>query len=112
MNMFEDIDKLKKELPKLTTVSSEVNKIKFNIYQKIAIVIYVICIFLGVLFGNLFPSCGSSSKFYSGVCLTTEFNFSLMLFIWFISFLICFLFYALGHIISLLTSINNSLSKK
>lgn len=110
MNFFEKIDELKVDLPKLSSVNF--NKFDLNIYQKIAVIIYVICLFLGILLGNLFPSCGSSSEFYSNVCVTTEFNFSLMLFIWFVSFLICLLFYALGHIISLLTSINNQLSKK
>lgn len=112
MNLFEEIDNVKVDLPKLKSVSNEVNKLKFNVYQKISIVVFLICVFLGVFFGNLFPSCGSSSEFYSDICATTEFNFSLMLFIWFASFMVCLLFFAIGHIIALLTSINDKLSKK
>ena len=112
MELFEEIDKVKKDLPKLKTVSHEVNKIELNIYQRITMVIFIICLFLGVFFGNLFPSCGSTSEFYSNVCVTTEFNFSLMLFIWFISFIVCLLFFMIGHVIGLLNSINNQLAKK
>lgn len=112
MNMFEEIDLLKKDLPKTKTVFKEVNSIELNIYQRISLVIFVICLFLGILFGNLFPSCGASSEFYSNACDTLEFNFSLMLFIWFISFIIFLLFFMIGRIISLLNSINNRLAKK
>ncbi len=112
MNMFEEIDKVKKDLPKLNSVSEEVSKIKLNSYQRVTAILFIICLYLGVIFGNLFPACGSSTEFYSNVCLTTEFNFSLMLFIWFISFIGCFLFFMLGTIISILTSINDQLRKK
>lgn len=112
MDMFEEIDKVKKDLPKVKSLSREVHKMSFNVYQKIAIVIFLICLFLGVYFGNLFPSCGSTSEIYSNVCLTTEFNFSLMLFIWFTSFIICLFIFAIGHVICLLDSINNQLVKK
>lgn len=112
MNMFEEIDKVKKELPRAKTISKEMNDIELNIYQKISLGIFIICLLLGVLFGNLFPSCGSSSDFYSNVCSTTEFNFSLMLFIWFVSFIVCLLFFMIGRVISLLNSINDRLAKK
>ena len=112
MDLFEEIDKVKEDLPKLNKVSDEVNKIKLNMYQKITVVIFIICLFLGILFGNLFPSCGSSSEFYSNVCVTTEFNFSLMLFIWFISFIFCLLLFMIGHVILLLSEINKNLVKK
>ena len=112
MTMFEEIDELKKDLPKIKTISKEMNKIELNIYQKISVCIFIICLLVGILFGNLFPSCGSSSEFYSNVCITTEFNFSLMLFIWFVSFIVCLLFFMIGRVISLLNSINDGLSKK
>lgn len=112
MNMFEEIDRLKKDLPKLRSVSKSVNKIDMNIYHKISLGIFIIFLFLGVLFGNLFPSCGSSSEFYSDICMSTEFNFSLMLFIWFSSFLVCLFIYAIGDIILLLNSIRDELAKK
>ena len=112
MEMFEEIDKVKKELPKLTSISNGLNLKSVNIYQKIAIVIFIIFLFIGILFGNLFPSCGSSSEFYGGYCLATEFNFSLMLMIWFLDFLLSMFFYAIGHIIALLSAINDKLTKK
>ena len=49
MNMFEEIDKLKKDLPKAKTISKEMNDIELNIYQKISVVIFIICVLLGVL---------------------------------------------------------------
>lgn len=109
MNMFDEIEKEKVELPKMKTIQKEVDKIELNLYQRLSIIIYVFCIFLGIVFGNLFPVCGSSSALYSGTCLTTEFNISLMLFIWFASFLVCLFIFALGHIIGLLSSINKKL---
>ena len=112
MNMFDEIDKLKKELPKFKTVANEIVSNELNNYQIIAIVTFCIAFCVGIIFGNLFPACGTTSSIYSTTCSTTEFNFSLTLSIWFISFLICVLFYGLGHIISLLESINKNLSKK
>ena len=112
MNMFEEIDKVKKDLPKLNNVSKEVQKVEINLYQEISIVLLIIGLFTGVFLGNLFPSCGSSSSFYSTICSTTEFNFSLMLFVWFISFLVFLFFYGIGQIIALLSSINDKLDKK
>ena len=111
MNMFEEIDRDKAELPKVKTIVKQIDKTEFNGYQRFAVVTYFVCFFLGIIFGNLFPTCGSSSMLYGDVCVTTEFNFSLMLFIWFVSFLICLFFFALGHIIAILSSINDKLSK-
>ena len=105
-----EIEREKAQLPKIKSIEKEVGKYTFNGYQKFAIVVFLICFCFGIILGNLFPACGSSSNFY-GVCTTTEFNFSLMLFFWFISFLVCLFFFAIGHIISLLTSINESLRK-
>lgn len=110
MNMFEEIEKAKEDLPKLKTITKEVSHYQFNGYQKFAIVVFLVCFCFGIILGNLFPACGSSSNFY-GRCTTTEFNFSLMLFFWFISFLVCLFFFAIGHIISLLTSIEEALRK-
>ena len=110
MNMFDEIEKQKEDLPKFKTIPREVSKYSSNGYQKFAIVVFCVCFCFGIILGNLFPVCGSSSNFY-GTCTSTEFNFSLMLFFWFVSFLLCLFFYALGHIISLLTSIDNQLRK-
>lgn len=112
MNMFEEIDREKKELPKIHSLEKEVGKYTFNWYQKFSIVTYIVCFCLGIIFGNLFPACSSSTTMYSNSCLTTEFNFSLMIFFWFASFLLCLFFFALGHIISLLTSIDKKMSKR
>lgn len=109
MNMFEEIEKSKTELPKAKNISKEFSKMKLNFYQIFAIFTYFIIFCLGIIFGNLFPVCGSSSTLYSGVCLTTEFNFSLMLCIWFFGLVICMFIFAIGHIIGLLESINKKL---
>ena len=111
MNMFDEIDKVKKKLPTLKTVTNEVTSHNLNNYQIVAVVTFGIAFCVGIIFGNLFPSCGTTSNIYSSGCATTEFNFSLTLTIWFISFLVSVLFYVLGHIISLLENINKNLTK-
>lgn len=111
MNMFDEIQNERVELPKIKSIQKEVDGFQFNAYQKLAIVIFIFCIFLGVVFGNLFPVCGSSSALYSGACLTTEFNISLMFFIWFISFIVCLFIFMIGHVIMLLTMINKKMKK-
>ena len=110
MNMFEEIEREKQDLPKIKNITKEISHYTFNGYQKFAIVTFFVCFCFGIILGNLFPACGTSSNLY-GSCTTTEFNFSLMLFFWFVSFLGCLFFYAIGHIISLLTSIDESLRK-
>ena len=109
MNMFDEIEQEKKNLPKINTLTNQVVKYEYNNYQIFSIVVFCICFILGIIFGNLFPTCGSTASYYSDVCLATEFNVSLMFCIWFVSFLICLFFFAIGHIISLLESINNKL---
>ena len=111
MNMFDEIDKVKKKLPTLKTVTNEVTSHNLNNYQIVAVVTFGIAFCVGIIFGNLFPSCGTTSNIYSSGCATTEFNFSLTLTIWFISFLVSELFYGLGQIISLLENINKNLTK-
>jgi len=112
MNFFEEIETAKRELPKLNSITKRVEKKKFNGYQIFSIVTFCVCFCLGIIFGNLFPACRSSSYIYSGVCTNTEFNFFLMIIFWFVSFLLCLFFYAMGTIIELLSSINNRLGKK
>ena len=109
MDMFEEIDKIKNELPKYNTISKQVGKIEFNVYQNIAFALGLFVFVVGIIFGNLFPSCGNTSSYYSGVCLTTEFNFSLMIACWLVGFLICLVIYGMGHIIQLLSNINEKL---
>lgn len=111
MNMFEEIEREKEDLPKLGNLAQAVGNVELNGYQKFAIVTFLVCFCFGIVLGNLFPVCGTSSNFYAN-CTTTEFNFSLMVFFWFISFLVCLFFFAVGHIILLLTSIDRNLRKK
>lgn len=111
MDLFEEIQKEKKDFPKVHSVKDEVSKYEFNFYQGFAISIFVLCFFLGIIFGNLFSTCTTTSYFYSDACLVTEFNFSLMITIWFIGLLVCVFFFALGHIIELLREISKKLDK-
>ena len=110
--MFEEIEKIKEELPKANNIGKQISKVKLNFYQIFALFTYCIIFFLGIIFGNLFPTCGTSSALYSGVCVTTEFNFSLMLCIWFVGLIVvCIFIFAIGHIINLLEAINYKLKK-
>lgn len=111
-DLFYQIDKINMDFPKLKKIANDVTSRELNGYQAIALVIMGICFCLGIIFGNLFPSCGSTSGLYDSTCNTTEFNFSLTICIWFIGFLVCTFFYAIGHIISVLESINENLKKK
>ncbi len=111
MNMFEEIEKYKEELPKAKVISSQIKKVRLNFYQIFAIFVFVVIFILGILLGNLFPICGSSATLYSGECLTTEFNVSLMLFIWFCGMILSLFIFAIGHIIILLEAINRKLKK-
>ena len=112
MDFFEEIHKVKKDFPKVNTVTDEVSSYELNFYQIFAIGIFVVCFFLGIIFGNLFATCETTSYFYSDACLVTEFNFSLMISIWFISLLVSVVIFAIGHIIALLAEISQKLSKK
>lgn len=111
MNMFEEIEKSKAELPKVHNIERKIRKGNYNFYQIFALVCFAVILLVGVIMGNLFPSCGTSSEMYSGICLTTQFNLSLMICIWFIGFVFCLFVFAIGHIINLLDSINKKLSK-
>lgn len=111
MDFFEEISKSKKDFPKYNTITKEVKKLKFNFYQGFAIVFFIVSIFLGIIFGNLFAACKTSAYFYSDTCYVTEFNFSLMITIWFLGLLVSMFIFSIGHIIALLTSINEKLGK-
>ena len=111
MNMFDEIEKVKAELPMAKTIGKEIKKVRLNFYQIFALFTYFVVIVLGIIFGNLFPTCGTSSALYSGVCVTTEFNFSLMLCIWFVGLILCLFIFSKGHIINLLEAINRKLKK-
>lgn len=111
MDMFEQIEKEKKDLPNVKSIKKKFRQLKFNGYQKFAIVTYVLCIIFGIILGNLFPSCGSSVAVYNNTCVSFEFNSFLMIGIWFVSLFVCMLFFEIGHIIGLLSSINKNMSK-
>ena len=111
MNFFEEISKQKKDFPKMHHFANEVKSYELNFYQAFAIGMFIICFFLGIIFGNLFATCETTSYFYSDACLVTEFNFSLMIAIWFVGLILCVFFYSIGHIIELLTNISDKLSK-
>ena len=111
MNMFEEIEKIKEELPKANNIGKQISKVKLNFYQIFALFTYCIIFFLGIIFGNLFSTCKASSYYFSDTCLVNEFNFSLMVVIWFIGLLVSIVIFSIGHIISLLTEISEKLSK-
>ncbi len=111
-DLFSQIDSIDKDFPKVRKLLNDISSHELNGYQIVALVTFGISFGVGIIFGNLFPSCGSTSGLYNSVCKTTEFNFSLTICIWFIGFLLCVFFYAIGHIISVLESINQKLSKK
>lgn len=111
MDFFEEIHDLKKDFPKVNSVTREVSNYELNLYQIFAIGIFVVCFFLGIVFGNLFATCETTSYFYSDACLVTEFNFSLMISIWFVSLIVAIVIFAIGHIIALLSEILEKLSK-
>ncbi len=109
---FGKIEKVKVKLPKWNSISRNVKTRKLNFYQTFSVVVFCVCFFIGIILGNIFPSCGNSATIYSKICYDTEFNFSFMIFFWFVSLILCLFFYGLGTIIQLLSSINDKLSKK
>ncbi len=109
-DLFEEIDKYKEDLPKFDRTISDVKKYKFNFYQKFAIFFELICLFGGIILGNIFPSCGSS-KMYSNYCTVTEYNISLTISTWFLGFIVAIFIFGLGHIINILGEINNKIKK-
>lgn len=111
MELFEEISKTKEDFPKINNISNQVKKYKLNFYQIFAIGLFIVFFFLGIIFGNLFATCDTASYFYSDACIATEFNFSLMICIWFLSLLIAIIIFSVGHIISLLSKIDEKLSK-
>ena len=108
--MFEEIDKLDKKLP----TSKEIKKYrktiteKYNLYQIIAIGVFVVGFIMGIILGNNYAQCESYSKI-NEMCLEETFNIGFMLFTWIITFVIGVLIIALGQIIQLLTKINEKL---
>ena len=111
MNLFDEIHEIKEEFPKLHSVTNEVKQQELNFYQRFAVGVFVLCFFLGIVFGNLFATCEATSYFYSDSCLVTQFNYSLMIVIWFCGTLLSVLLFSIGHIITLLGEISEKLGK-
>ena len=111
MDLFDEVNKSKKDFPKANSVKNKFDSYKLNIYQMFAIGVFVVCFFLGIIFGNLFSTCTTTSYFSSDTCLVNEFNYSIMFGIWFISLLVCVFIFAIGHIIAILSQINEKLNK-
>ncbi len=109
MGLFEEINENKKDFPKVHSVKDKVDGYKLNAYQIFAIAVFVLCFFLGIVFGNLFSTCTTVSYFSNKACVGTEFNFSIMFAIWFISLIVSTILFAIGHIIALLTEISKKL---
>lgn len=108
--MFEDIEKQKKDLPKIKSLTKEVQKYDLNIYQKFGMLIVVIAIILGIILGNSYNTCTPSITYGSENCIS-QFDFSLMLEVWFAGLIMGFLFFGMGHIVYLLNDISNKLGK-
>ena len=111
MDLFEEISKTKSDFPKIKSIKKEFSGKKLNLYQIFSIGLFVVFFFLGIIFGNLFSTCKASAYYFSDTCLVNEFNFSLMVVIWFIGLLVSIVIFSIGHIISLLTEISEKLSK-
>ena len=104
-DLFDEIDKEKKSLPKLKKISNEVTKTReHNFYQKLAYWLFAFFFIIGIILGNIFPACTETSTLFK-TCTNTEYNLALTLIFWLASFVFCSLVYGLGEIIKLLTII-------
>lgn len=111
MDLFDEVNKSKKDFPKAHSIKTKVSSYKLNIYQIFSIGVFIICFFLGIVFGNLFSTCTATSYFSNDTCLVTEFNFAVMFGIWFIGLIVSIFIFAIGHIITILSQINEKLEK-
>ncbi len=111
MNMFEEIDKQKQELPKLKTLNKQLSKYDFNMYQKFGMFIFIVAIIMGIILGNIFSTCGATSSFYDTACVTKQFNLSYMIGTWLFGLMISLMFFGMGHMIYLLDDIADNIEK-
>ena len=111
MDLFDEVNKSKKDFPKVNTVKDKVGSYKLNLYQLFAICLFIVCLFLGIIFGNLFSTCTTASYLSNNMCLVKEFNYFIMFIIWFIGLLISLFIFAIGHIITILSQISEKLEK-
>ena len=110
MNMFEEIEKEKKDLPKVKSLTNEAQKYSLNIYQKFSLLIMFIAFIVGIILGNSYNTCTPSITYGSEDCVS-QFDFALMLEIWFGGLVVGMFFFGLGHIVYLLNDISNKLKK-
>lgn len=111
-DLFDEIDEESKDLPKLKKISKEVQKKRnYNFYQQLAVCLFIFLFVTGVIVGNLFPACSETSELFA-TCTRTEYNLSLTILFWLVSFVFCSLIYGLGEIISLLNVIANNVTRK
>lgn len=109
--MFEEIEKLDKKLPSNKEIKKQAKKItkKYNMYQIVSVIIVVVGIIIGIIAGNMYSVCSSYSSL-NQMCLEQGFNFSLMLVVWMLAFIIGIFLHALGKIIEILTNIEKNLT--
>lgn len=111
MNFFDEINSQRKDFPKKNSIADEFNRHTLNFYQFTGIGLFILFFFLGIFLGNLFATCQATSYFFSTECIVTEFNFAVMVSVWFVGFILSLFVFAVGHIIELLREINQKLSK-
>lgn len=111
-DLFDEIDAVRKELPRLNKISKEVKKKRnYNFYQQLSFCLFIFLFITGVILGNLFPACSEATNLFS-TCTKTEYNLSLTLLFWLASFVFCSLIYGMGEIIFLLNTIASNINKK
>ena len=111
-DLFDEIDEEKKDLPKLTRISNEVQKKRnYNFYQTLAVCLFIFLFIVGVILGNIFPACSETSNFFE-TCTKTEYNLSLTLLFWLGSFVFCSIIYGIGDIVKALNIIALNTSKR
>lgn len=111
-DLFDEIDEVRQELPKLKKISKEMGKRRnYNFYQQLAVCLFIFLFITGVILGNLFPACSETSELFA-TCTRTEYNLSLTLLFWLGSFVFCSIIYGLGEMIRLLNIIASNTSRK
>lgn len=109
-DLFEQIDRNKEDFP---TIKKKINYIKnynYNFYEKVAIFTMLIGFCTGIVLGNVFPSC-QSGFLYSKRCTDTEYNVTLTVIFWFVSFLFSMMIFFMGHVIDILSKIEKNTKK-
>lgn len=109
-NLFEQIDANKEDFPTIKKKIKYIKNYDYNFYEKVAIFTMFIGFCIGIVLGNVFPSC-QSGFIYSNRCSDTEYNVTLAIITWFISFLFSMVIFFMGHVISILEKIEKNTKK-